>query len=121
MNEPATEPKAAVIQRGRMVSRMYMISLRPRPGIDGIKAVRKALKMMKACGLHCTAVVEYNEGHDDKLDRFADSHSDGIRHLPVVDKGKVIGVVSIRDLLSEAVKHNAKIIQELELERLTFF
>ena len=46
-------------------------------------------------------------------------HQHGIRHLPVVDKGKVIAVVSIRDLLSEAVRHNAKIIEELQLERLT--
>lgn len=48
-------------------------------------------------------------------------HQHGIRHLPVVDKGKVIGVVSIRDLLSEAVAHHAKIIAELERERLTIF
>jgi predicted transcriptional regulator len=48
-------------------------------------------------------------------------HQHGIRHLPVVDKGKVITVVSIRDLLSEAVTHHAKIIEELERERLTIF
>jgi CBS-domain-containing membrane protein len=48
-------------------------------------------------------------------------HQHGIRHLPVVDKTKVVAVVSIRDLLSEAVAHNAKIISELELERLTIF
>jgi CBS domain-containing protein len=48
-------------------------------------------------------------------------HQHGIRHLPVVDHGRVIGVVSIRDLLSEAVRHNAKIIEELERERLTIF
>jgi CBS domain-containing protein len=48
-------------------------------------------------------------------------HQHGIRHLPVVDKNKVVGVVSIRDLLSEAVAHHAKIITELELERLTIF
>jgi signal-transduction protein with cAMP-binding, CBS, and nucleotidyltransferase domain len=48
-------------------------------------------------------------------------HKHSIRHLPVVDKGKVIAVVSIRDLLSEAVAHNAKIIEELERERLTIF
>lgn len=46
-------------------------------------------------------------------------HQHGIRHLPVVDKGKVVAVVSIRDLLREAVAHNAKIISELERERLT--
>jgi signal-transduction protein with cAMP-binding, CBS, and nucleotidyltransferase domain len=54
--------------------------------------------------------------------RFADClrlmHQHGIRHLPVVDKGKVVAVVSIRDLLREAVTHNAKIISELERERL---
>jgi signal-transduction protein with cAMP-binding, CBS, and nucleotidyltransferase domain len=48
-------------------------------------------------------------------------HQHGIRHLPVVDKGKVVGVVSIRDLLSEAVAHHAKIIAELERERLMIF
>ena len=48
-------------------------------------------------------------------------HKHGIRHLPVVEHGQVIAVVSIRDLLSEAVTHNAKIIEELELERLTIF
>jgi CBS domain-containing protein len=48
-------------------------------------------------------------------------HQHGIRHLPVVDNGKVVTVVSIRDLLSEAVRHHAKIIEELERERLTIF
>ena len=48
-------------------------------------------------------------------------HRHGIRHLPVVDKGSVTAVVSIRDLLSEAVAHHAKIIAELERERLEIF
>ena len=48
-------------------------------------------------------------------------HQHGIRHLPVVDSGTVIAVLSIRDLLREAVAHNAKIIAELELERLSMF
>jgi signal-transduction protein with cAMP-binding, CBS, and nucleotidyltransferase domain len=48
-------------------------------------------------------------------------HEHGIRHLPVVDNGKAVAVVSIRDLLSEAVAHHAKIIAELERERLTIF
>ena len=48
-------------------------------------------------------------------------HQHGIRHLPVVDNGKVVTVISIRDLLSEAVTHHAKIIAELERERLTIF
>jgi CBS domain-containing protein len=48
-------------------------------------------------------------------------HQHGIRHLPVTDGDQVIAVVSIRDLLREAVTHNAKIIAEVELERLTMF
>jgi CBS domain-containing protein len=48
-------------------------------------------------------------------------HQHSIRHLPVVDNGKVVTVVSIRDLLGEAVNHNAKIIEEIERERLEIF
>ena len=42
------------------------------------------------------------------------------RHPPVVENGRVITVVSIRDLLSEAVSHHAKIIPT-ERERLNFY
>jgi CBS-domain-containing membrane protein len=48
-------------------------------------------------------------------------HQHAIRHLPVVERGNVIAVVSIRDLLREAVAHNSKIIAELERERLSLF
>lgn len=48
-------------------------------------------------------------------------HQHRIRHLPVVDQGKVIAVVSIRDLLSESVRHHAAIINQLERERMTMF
>jgi signal-transduction protein with cAMP-binding, CBS, and nucleotidyltransferase domain len=48
-------------------------------------------------------------------------HQHSIRHLPVVNKGKIVAVISIRDLLSEAVDHHEKIITELERERLTIF
>jgi CBS domain-containing protein len=46
-------------------------------------------------------------------------HEHGIRHLPVMEKGIVVGVVSVRDLMSEAVTHHAKVIGELERERMT--
>jgi hypothetical protein len=36
-----------------------------------------------------------------------------------MEDGIVIGVISIRDLLSEAVAHHARVIGELEKERLT--
>jgi signal-transduction protein with cAMP-binding, CBS, and nucleotidyltransferase domain len=48
-------------------------------------------------------------------------HQHGIRHLPVVSNGKTVAVISIRDLLSEAVEHHEKIITDLERERLTIF
>jgi CBS-domain-containing membrane protein len=57
--------------------------------------------------------------------RFAEClklmHQHAIRHLPVVDRGKVIAVVSIRDLLGEAVAHHARVIAQLEQERMTVF
>jgi CBS domain-containing protein len=46
-------------------------------------------------------------------------HAHGIRHLPIVENDTTIGVVSVRDLLGEAVTHHAKIISELERERMT--
>ena len=56
-------------------------------------------------------------------DRFGDCmrlmNQHGIRHLPVVEGGKVLGVISMRDLLGEAVAHHEKVIMDLELERLT--
>jgi signal-transduction protein with cAMP-binding, CBS, and nucleotidyltransferase domain len=48
-------------------------------------------------------------------------HQHRIRHLVVTDKGVPVAVVSIRDLLNEAVKHHAKIIAELELQRMMMF
>jgi CBS domain-containing protein len=48
-------------------------------------------------------------------------HEHGVRHLPVIENGVATGVISIRDLLSEAVTHHAKIIGDLERERMTIF
>ena len=46
-------------------------------------------------------------------------HLHRIRHLPVVENDTPITIISIRDLLAEAVEHHARIIGELERERLT--
>jgi signal-transduction protein with cAMP-binding, CBS, and nucleotidyltransferase domain len=48
-------------------------------------------------------------------------HRHRIRHLPVVVDQRPVAVISIRDLLSELVRHHEKIIDELERERLTVF
>jgi predicted transcriptional regulator len=54
--------------------------------------------------------------------KFADClrlmHDNRIRHLPVIDGSSVVAVLSVRDLLSEAVSHHSKIIRELERERM---
>jgi len=43
----------------------------------------------------------------------------GFRHLPVIDHGEVIGVLSIRDLLKEIVEHHERLIRNMELEKMT--
>ena len=61
----------------------------------------------------------------DLTHNFADClrlmHQHRIRHLPVMDAGRPITVVSIRDFLEEAVVHHTKVIAELERERMTMF
>ena len=48
-------------------------------------------------------------------------HLHNVRHLPVVENGTPITVISVRDLLAEAVQHHARVIEELERERMTVF
>ncbi len=59
----------------------------------------------------------------DIANSFADClklmHEHQVRHLPVVENGDVVAVISVRDLLSEAVAHHTRVIGELERERLT--
>jgi CBS domain-containing protein len=43
-----------------------------------------------------------------------------IRHLPVVQADKVVGVLSIRDVLDELIQEEEHLIHELQQERLYF-
>lgn len=45
-------------------------------------------------------------------------HAGGFRHLPVVAGSRVIGVLSIRDLLKETVTHHERLIRDMEIERM---
>ena len=68
-------------------------------------------------------IMSVNVASAKPTDTFADClrimHDRRVRHLPVLEEHKVVGVISIRDMLAEAVAHHARIITELELERLT--
>jgi CBS domain-containing protein len=41
-----------------------------------------------------------------------------VRHLPVVESGRVIGVLSTRDILDEVIAEDERLIRQLETERL---
>lgn len=44
-----------------------------------------------------------------------------IRHLPVLDGDRLVRVISIMDVLREAVAHHEKVLMELERERMSVF
>jgi signal-transduction protein with cAMP-binding, CBS, and nucleotidyltransferase domain len=45
-------------------------------------------------------------------------HSEWVRHLPVIEQGKVIGVLFLRDVLEEVVAEDEHLIKDLERERI---
>ena len=45
------------------------------------------------------------------MELFTDKH---VRHLPVVEKGKVVGIVSIGDIVKSIIDYKEFIIEELE-------
>lgn len=47
-------------------------------------------------------------------------HARGIRHLPVLEQGRVIGTLTIRDVLEEVVTEDEHFIKYLEHERIEY-
>jgi CBS domain-containing protein len=47
-------------------------------------------------------------------------HEKGLRYLPVMEQGKVIGMLSLRDVLEEVVAEDEHLIRDLEHERIEF-
>lgn len=43
------------------------------------------------------------------------------RHLPVMEEGRLIGILSIGDLVKEVISHHEHVIKDMELERLILF
>ncbi|KON81224.1 CBS domain-containing protein [Azoarcus sp. PA01] len=45
-------------------------------------------------------------------------HNKRVRHLPVIEQGRVIGTLSMRDVLEEVVAEDEHLIRDLERERI---
>jgi CBS domain-containing protein len=104
-----------VLERGTLVG---VIS--ERDCVRRVVVARKPLETTPVGDFMVRNVVTVDFSH-----KFADClrlmHQHKILHLVVMDSGKAVAVISIRDLLGEAVTHHAKIIEQLERERLTIF
>src|SRR6516165_6026345 len=102
-----------VLERGTLVG-----VLSERDLVRRVVLARKPLETTPVGDFMVRNVVTVDFSH-----KFADClrlmHQHKILHLVVVDSGKAVAVISIRDLLGEAVTHHAKIIGDLE--RLTIF
>jgi CBS domain-containing protein len=54
-------------------------------------------------------------GLNEKVDTCMNTMTDGhLRHLPVVDDGQLVGLLSIGDLVKEAIDEQASLINQLE-------
>ncbi|MFO2462820.1 CBS domain-containing protein [Pseudomonas sp. 15FMM2] len=55
--------------------------------------------------------VDTHKSVDECMNIMTDSH---LRHLPVVENGKLLGLLSIGDLVKEAIAEQADLIKQLE-------
>lgn len=55
--------------------------------------------------------VDTHKSVDECMNIMTDSH---LRHLPVVEEGKLLGLLSIGDLVKEAIAEQADLIKQLE-------
>lgn len=60
---------------------------------------------------HKVLIAGPNDSVDHGMSIMADRH---IRHLPVVDNGRVIGMLSIGDLVKETLSYQQDLIKQLE-------
>ena len=100
----------AVVESGRLAgifSERDLMSRVVAPGLDP-EATNVGAVMSKDL-----VVAESTEGVDSALDKM---HSIHARHLPVVDDGQLVGMISIRDLLEmddRDQRAKAKFLREL--------
>jgi CBS domain-containing protein len=102
-----------VMEKGRIVG-----VLSERDCVRRLVLAGKSAELTAVADIMVRDIIKADPTHT-----FADClrlmHTHGIRHLPVVENDTTIGVISVRDLLAEAVAHHAKVIGELERERMT--
>lgn len=71
----------------------------------------------RACEIMTSEVICASA--DDSCERCMEvMHSEWVRHLPVMEQGKVIGVLFLRDVLEEVVAEDEHLIKDLERERI---
>ena len=51
---------------------------------------------------------------NDSHERMALMRQDGVRHLPVVDRDTVVGIISIRDLMADIIPEHEQTIEQLK-------
>ncbi len=61
-----------------------------------------------------TRQVAYVEAENTNEDCMALITEMRVRHLPVIDKGKIIGILSIGDLVKDAISEHQFVIKQLE-------
>jgi CBS domain-containing protein len=93
---------------GIMSERDYARKVELRGGAAGTTKVAEIMTTEVVRVTRATSIADCN----------ALMHRHRVRHLPVLELGRVVGVLSSRDVLDEVVAEEAKQIQELETERL---
>jgi CBS domain-containing protein len=75
------------------------------------KTARKALVREAMTPESCLITVGLSDTIDNCMNLVTDKR---IRHLPVIEAGRVVGVLSIGDLVKETIAHQRFLIDQLE-------
>jgi CBS domain-containing protein len=73
----------------------------------------KASKLIPVSEIMTQRVISVSSKHhiDECVNLMKDNH---IRHLPVIDRGVIVGMLSLRDLFSATIEEQASTIEHLE-------
>lgn len=103
-----------VLDGGRLVGLVTERDYAMKVELQGRTAKETAAREIMTTNLYCASA-------DDSSERcMAVMRNKGVRHLPVVEQGKVIGMLSVRDVLEEVVSEDEHLIKDLEHERIEY-